>query len=145
MFNIRVYGLLLKESHVLLTTEDVKGLQVTKFPGGGLESGEGTIDCLKREFHEELNLRINILKHLYTTDFYVQSFFNTDDQILSIYYAVEETEKRAGLQEFPHHAENNQHFFWMHVDTVTPDMFYFPIDKVVINMIKAGQIIIPFN
>lgn len=47
MFTIRVYGLWLHNNSVLLSNESVKGVQVIKFPGGGLEFGEGTIDCLK--------------------------------------------------------------------------------------------------
>ena len=52
-FNIRVYGILINEQdQVLITDELIKGHKITKFPGGGLEFGEGTIDCIKREFIE---------------------------------------------------------------------------------------------
>src|SRR4029079_5518323 len=53
---------------------------------GGLEVGEGTRDCLKREFKEEMDLNVEIGDHIYTTDHYVKSAFNTAHQILSIYY-----------------------------------------------------------
>jgi len=43
---------------------------MTKFPGGGLQFGEGTIDCIKREFREELGCEIGVLKHFYTTDYF---------------------------------------------------------------------------
>ena len=53
-FNIRVYGILINErNEVLLTDEYRFGTEITKFPGGGLEFGEGTIDCIKREMMEE--------------------------------------------------------------------------------------------
>ena len=47
-FNIRVYGILINDRNELLVSDElIKGLQFTKFPGGGLEWGEGTMDCLK--------------------------------------------------------------------------------------------------
>ena len=89
MFNIRVYGILINDEHqVLVSDEYIRGKYYTKFCGGGLEKGEGTIDCLKREFMEEMNLPVDIIAHLYTTDFYQQSAFNPDHQIISIYYTV---------------------------------------------------------
>ncbi|MEO7046023.1 MAG: NUDIX domain-containing protein [Ferruginibacter sp.] len=89
MFNIRVYGVLINEKkQVLVSDEFIRGKYITKFCGGGLEFGEGTIDCLKREFMEEMNLPVEIIAHLYTTDFYQQSAFNPEDQIVSIYYTV---------------------------------------------------------
>jgi ADP-ribose pyrophosphatase YjhB (NUDIX family) len=73
-FNIRVYGILINEQKQLLVSDEfIRGGYYTKFPGGGLEFGEGTRDCLKREFIEELNLKIEVLDHLYTTDFYQES------------------------------------------------------------------------
>ncbi|MEO9020739.1 MAG: NUDIX hydrolase [Ginsengibacter sp.] len=90
MFNVRVYGILINEKdQVLLSDEYIKGKYYTKFPGGGLEQGEGTRDCLKREFKEEMGLDVKVEGHIYTTDFYQQSAFNTVDQIISIYYFVE--------------------------------------------------------
>lgn len=88
MFNIRVYGILISDQQVLLSDERINGKEYTKFPGGGLELGEGTRDCLKREFKEEMNLDIEVGPHLYTTDFYQQSAFNPAHQIISIYYFV---------------------------------------------------------
>ena len=39
-FNIRVYGILIQDSNVLVSDEYIKGKNITKFPGGGLEYGE---------------------------------------------------------------------------------------------------------
>ncbi len=89
MFNIRVYGILINEKNeVLVSDELIRGSYITKFPGGGLEFGEGTRDCLQREFLEEMNLKVEISNHIYTTDFYQRSAFNPEHQIVSIYYAV---------------------------------------------------------
>lgn len=89
MFSIRVYGILMTEQKdVLVSDEYIRGGFYTKFPGGGLELGEGTRDCLQREFMEELNMSITVGDHLYTTDFYQQSAFHPAYQIISIYYHV---------------------------------------------------------
>src|SRR5881398_4182065 len=89
MFSIRVYGILINEAQqVLVSDELIRGNYYTKFPGGGLEFGEGTRDCLRREFNEEMNLRVEVGEHLYTTDFYQISAFNREQQIISIYYLV---------------------------------------------------------
>ena len=53
-FIIRVYGIYIDpDKGILVSDELVNGKYITKFPGGGLEFGEGTIDCLKREMVEE--------------------------------------------------------------------------------------------
>jgi 8-oxo-dGTP diphosphatase len=88
-FNIRVYGILVQNNSVLVSDEFIKGNRITKLPGGGLEFGEGTRDCLIREFKEELGLDIEVTDHFYTTDFYVSSSFDTNSQVISIYYLVE--------------------------------------------------------
>ena len=59
---VRVYGILMNEKkQVLVSDEYIRGEYYTKFPGGGLEIGEGTRDCLKREFIEEMNLKVSKL------------------------------------------------------------------------------------
>src|SRR3982750_4232419 len=88
-FNIRVYGILVNDKNqVLVSDEYIRGNYYTKFPGGGLEFGEGTRDCLAREFMEEMNLKVEVGEHLYTTDFFQMSAFNPKFQIVSIYYYV---------------------------------------------------------
>jgi 8-oxo-dGTP diphosphatase len=109
-----VYGLLMCDDAVLVSDEYIKGNRITKFPGGGLEFGEGTRDCLAREFREELGLPVEITEHFFTTDFYVASAFDPSSQVISIYYLVEPLgsldfpvslsahnyEKREGAQSF---------------------------------------------
>ena len=92
LFNVRVYGILVDEQNrVLISDERTQNVSFTKFPGGGLEYGEGLIDALKREFLEECNLPIEVVKHVYTTDFFEKSSFN-NSQIISIYYLVKALE-----------------------------------------------------
>lgn len=150
MFNLRVYGILInKENQVLVSDEFIRGAYITKFPGGGLEFGEGTRDCLQREFMEELNLKIKIGNHIYTTDFYQQSAFNPNHQIISIYYYVEALEPiTAPLRNKPFDFDEQQikvyeetgeteTFRFIDWDEFTEGSVSLPIDKFVVNLIKT--------
>lgn len=103
LFNIRVYGVLInRQDEVLLSDELIRGKKFTKFPGGGLEFGEGTRDCLKRELQEELDLRVSVGDHIYTTDYFQVSAFDPSQQIISIYYYVQALEEiRFALRTTP--------------------------------------------
>ncbi|WP_099365299.1 NUDIX domain-containing protein [Sphingobacterium sp. 1.A.4] len=88
LFNVRVYGILVNErGEVLISDERTENVSFTKFPGGGLEYGEGLLDALKREYQEETGMEIEVVRHIYTTDFWEKSSFN-ESQIISIYYQV---------------------------------------------------------
>lgn len=149
MFNIRVYGILINENkQVLVSDEYIRGNYYTKFCGGGLELGEGTIDCLKREFMEEMNLKVDVTAHLYTTDFYQQSAFNKEHQIISIYYTVKALEPIAvPLRNKPfdfdeeqlsvyNKAGETETFRFIDWDDFSEASVTLPIDKIVAVMIK---------
>ncbi|WP_316811513.1 NUDIX domain-containing protein [Pedobacter heparinus] len=137
-FNVRVYGLLINDSNeVLISDEQSGGRTFSKFPGGGLELGEGLIDALKREFMEECNAEIEVLSHLYTTDFYEQSSFN-DSQILSIYYLVKASHPlllsfKTNLFDFDEGAL--QSFRWISLDVLKTDDVTFKTDKTAIELL----------
>ncbi|HET6226956.1 MAG TPA: NUDIX hydrolase [Bacteroidia bacterium] len=136
-FNIRAYGIWINEKNqVLVADELVKQSWITKFPGGGLEFGEGLIDCIKREFMEELNLRIEVLDHFYTTDFFQQSAFHKDHQIISVYYLIKpiSTDKIAvkeKLTDFKPEVADEQKVRWISLDEISATDFTLPIDKIV--------------
>lgn len=151
MFNIRVYGILINEQQqVLVSDEFIRGQYITKFCGGGLEKGEGTIDCLKREFLEEMNLAVEITNHLYTTDFYQQSAFNPAQQIISIYYYVKALEQiTVPLRTAPFQFDaaqikmyeatgETETFRFINWEEFNEDAVTLPIDKVVAKMVKAN-------
>jgi len=87
--SIRVYGIYLDNDKGLLVTDEIiNDKKITKFPGGGLKLGESTINALKREWQEELNVEIEVIKHIHTTDFFQISIFNPEVQVIGIYYQV---------------------------------------------------------
>ncbi len=149
MFNIRVYGILINaKRQVLVSDEFIRGNYYTKFCGGGLEKGEGTIDCLKREFMEEMNLKVAIIRHLYTTDFYQQSAFNPEHQIISIYYyvkALEEIKVRLRNKPFDFDAEQlkvyevnkeTETFRFIEWEDFNAMAVTLPIDKIVAELVR---------
>jgi len=150
MFNIRVYGILINEQkQVLVSDEFIRGNYYTKFPGGGLEFGEGTRDCLKREFMEEMNLSVEIGEHIYTTDFYQMSAFNPGHQIISIYYEAKALEPiKAPLRLNPFEFDERElevykqtgeteTFRMIDWHKFSPEVVSLPIDKVVADIIKS--------
>lgn len=147
MYNIRVYGILVQNQAVLVSDEYYKGIYMTKFPGGGHEIGEGLIDCLKREFIEELNLEIAIKDHFYTTDFYVPSFFNSSQQLISVYYLIENISQKmipTGNKIFDFEPEHGaQSLRWIHFKDLSEDDLTYPIDKKVVTMLKKSHNLSP--
>ena len=152
-FNIRVYGILINEKkQVLVSDEYIRGNFYTKFPGGGLEFGEGTRDCLKREFKEEMNLDVEIGPHIFTTDFFQLSAFNKEHQILSIYYYVKALEKitaplRANLFDFDEQqlkiyetTGETETFRFVDCNDFSEESVTLPIDKIVAHMVKEKLI-----
>ncbi len=141
-FNIRVYGLLINtKNEILLSDEYVLSTYMTKFPGGGLKYGEGTLDGLKREFREELNIDISIESHFYTTDFFQPTLFFENTQLISIYYLVSSLEvSKIITSDIPFNftkKEGNQAFRWESITKINTDEVTFPIDKIVITKLKA--------
>jgi len=140
-FNIRVYGLLINaQNKILLSDEYALSTYMTKFPGGGLEYGEGTLDCLKREFKEELALDIKIESHFYTTDFFQSAIFFENTQLISIYYLVSSPEvSKITTTNTPFNfpkKEGSQAFRWVAIKDLTTENLTFPIDKIVIQKLK---------
>jgi 8-oxo-dGTP diphosphatase len=150
MFNIRVYGILIGENNqVLVSDEFIRGGYYTKFPGGGLEFGEGTRDCLKREFMEEMNLNVQVGDHIYTTDYFQMSAFNPEHQIISIYYFVQALEPiTVPLRQKPFDFDEQQlavykerseteTFRFINWDEFSEESVTLPIDKIVARMLKG--------
>ena len=142
-FNVRVYGLLINErQEVLISDEQEYGYRFIKFPGGGLEYGEGLTDGLKREFLEECALDIEVVSHFYTTDFFVKSAFN-DSQIISVYYMVKNKGPinfniKTIAFDFEGEGEVLQAFRWIKLSELTEHDVTFPVDKYVVKLLTSG-------
>ena len=85
-FNIRVYAVCIENNKLLVIKEPFAGSIVNKLPGGGLEFGEGPVDCLKREFKEELNLEITDISPFYIQNHYIPSKINNNKQLVMLYF-----------------------------------------------------------
>ena len=142
-FNVRVYGLLINDrNEILISDEQEYGVQFAKFPGGGLEHGEGLIDGLKREFVEECNTEIEVISHFYTTDFYVKSAFN-DSQIISVYYMVKNIMPlnlvfKTNAFDFDGEGDVLQSFRWITMNKLQENDVTFPIDKHVVKLLTIN-------
>jgi 8-oxo-dGTP diphosphatase len=139
-FNLRVYGLLILEDKILVTHENRAGTYMSKFPGGGLEKGEGLADCLIREFDEELNIKISVGDLFYTNEFLQISAFNPADQLHSFYYHIHTSDHiseayfRKGYIPQP----SEQIFEWLRITEILPERdFTFPIDRIVVEKLKS--------
>ncbi|MBC8052326.1 MAG: NUDIX domain-containing protein [Sphingobacteriaceae bacterium] len=140
-FNVRVYGLLINtENEILLSDEEEYGARFSKFPGGGLEYGEGLIEALKREFIEECEFEVEVTEHFYTTDFFVKSAFN-DSQIISVYYLVNpKSEIKIKCKEvvfdFDGEGDIRQAFRWRKLSEIESNDVTFPTDKRVVELLQ---------
>lgn len=142
--NVRVYGLLLNDQKEILLTDEIRGgRQMTKFPGGGLDFGEGLADALKREFREEMELEVEVKKLFYVNEFLQISAFNPSDQVLSVYYYVDPASPLnfplANRRfDFPEQRENAQIFRFVSVPELEIRELTFPIDRRVAEMLKVS-------
>jgi 8-oxo-dGTP diphosphatase len=116
---VRVYGLLVSEGKVLVSSETFKDKAFTKFPGGGLQPGEGILEALKREFREELGIEPESAELFYINDFFEQSAFDPSAQVISIYYKVsvgkkelESIHSKTHRQEKTHEKHQSLSFRW---------------------------------
>lgn len=131
-FNVRVYGILINErQEVLLSDECRFGFSFTKFPGGGLEWGEGLKDAVKREFQEEFQLEIEVGEQFYVNTFFQQSAFNEEDQIISFYFLVEAKSKIEILEHNLPLNQEGEFLRWQAISELKQEMLNFPIDKLV--------------
>lgn len=133
-FNLRVYGILNSKDCVLITDEIRGGTKMTKFPGGGLEFGEGLASALVREFKEELDISIKVEGLIYINDFLQTSSFKKNDQLLCVYYHVSQLcDTIIETVNFPFEVLNgdDQCFRWVKKNELSKDQFTYPIDKVI--------------
>ena len=131
--NIRVYAIYLNNKQELMALDECyAGEKLVKLPGGGLEFGEGTLECLHREFAEELNLKIKVLEHFYTQEEFLVSRFRENEQLLTIYYKVE----ILNLHELAILDDSIENIKW--ISLLEEDPLPLPIDQVVFRKLKQS-------
>jgi len=138
-FTIRVYGIWIRDGHVLLCEEGHEDFRFVKFPGGGLEFGEGLHEALRREFLEELDAEFGHAELFYINDFFQPSAFDAKTQVISVYYRIQDVqpetlnnkvEIRAGK---PYEIQ----FIWKPLEYLEAHDLTFPIDRMVAEKLSA--------
>lgn len=129
---LRVYGLFIVGNQILVSLEEYKGKEMFKFPGGGVQFGEGTREALIREIHEEMGLSIEIGSHIYTTDFFKRSSFDQRQQVLSVYYEIENSS--FSVQDIPQFGLENtalkkERFEWRSIESLRAEDFTFDTER----------------
>lgn len=138
-FNLRVYALLINEKQeILLSDENRFGKFFTKFPGGGVEHGEGIQDALFRELQEELHLEISGADFFYFNEFHQASAFDQSN-LVAFYYIVNIQKAAVPLQEEGYNIpfEKEQELQrWKAIHELQKDELTFPIDQKVLEKLK---------
>ena len=133
-FNIRVYALIIFKNNILLSRELIQNKLIYKFPGGGVELGEGFVDALQREAKEEMGQHLNHITHFYTTDFFQRSSFDSSEQLISVYFKASLSQDLNNKLKIP--VKDQPVFEWKTLVDLNEEDLHFPIDKKVLNMIK---------
>lgn len=134
-FNIRVYALILHKKNILLSRELIQNQLIYKFPGGGVELGEGIVDALQREAKEEIGQPLKNLTHFYTTDFFQRSSFDTSEQLISVYFKASLSQRLHNRLDIP--LKDQPVFEWKRLEDLNVEDLHFPVDKMILEMIKS--------
>ena len=128
----RVYGFLINNSRqVLVSAERFKGIPLIKFPGGGVEWGEGLRDALIREFKEELKISIRVNENIYFNDFPVESAIDKRYQVQAFFYQVEPLEpmRFSTVRSLEPPEKNIENFIWVDLKNLSEELFTYEIEK----------------
>lgn len=138
---IRVYAIIYNKGQLLLSDEFWYDTPMTKFPGGGLEPGEGIKDCLYRELKEELGVEPIAYEHLLTFDGMLSSDFIPATQVIPIYYRVQlknydvlkTSEYRYDFKRFENGAISLR---WIDADLLDENELTFPGDREALKLFR---------
>lgn len=129
---VRVYGFLENaQGQVLVSAERFRGQPLVKYPGGGVEWGEGIREALVREFQEELQLDVVVEDLVFFNEFPVISAFDPEVQVFSFFYRV----SAVGPMSFATHPdvsvpdEDGERAVWVSKAELTHVPFSFLIEQ----------------
>ena len=128
-FNVRTYGVLLSKdlNQVLLVEEMIEGRRLLKFPGGGIELGEGPAEALKREFKEELEFSVEVESVFYVSPNFHVSYFRPQ-QFLGLYWRL----RWSDLNQVPTSQNPNIKAHWKNISALRPEELTHPLDQEVV-------------
>lgn len=138
-WNLRVYGVLVENSWILLSRETYPGFEgyMTKLPGGGILPGEGPVDALRREFKEEVGLEICSADVFHVPGGFHKSHFD-DSQVVSLYYKVTRSLDQIPRQmnsEVVRGVQVYQEFFWCPIKELDPSKMTWKTDQETIEIL----------
>lgn len=150
-FNVRAYFFLVRKSppsgdhpgtwEVLLSDELIAGKPCTKWPGGGVEFGEGPMDCVRREAEEELGQSISVGRLIHATGNFIRSAWRPREQVLCHYYlAALDGEARFPISTVPFGflPGEEQSLRWAQLDTLRPGELTFETDRSALEALRSG-------
>jgi len=141
-FNIKVFGLLIKDDSVLVSDELTGNGAITTFPGDKLELGESIEECLIRSFEEAMDTEIKINKLFYVNDFYQASPVDAREQIVNIYFIIEQLDNKkiqTVKKTFAFPPQINQCFRWMEIEKIRQMDIASLVDQEVVKMLQQKQ------
>lgn len=135
----RVYGFLINNSkQVLVSAERFNGIPLIKFPGGGVEWGEGLQEALIREFKEELKISIGVKENIYFNDFPVESAIDKRYQVQAFFYHVEPLEpmRFSTVLSLKPPEKNTENFIWVDLKNLSEELFTYEIEKEAVKALR---------
>ena len=90
---------------------------------------------------KEFNQEFKIINHFYTTEYYITSAFNPNEQLISIYYTIAPLDEiKFNISNVPFDfnlIDEAQSFRWIKIPEISSNDFTFPLDKLVGEKLKV--------